>query len=145
MIIWVIHFKVHETKRIDKDISCVPFERLWAKHHQINKFRRYDNKHTSNVVIGGSMVFNIFTARFMRLRKTCEAIKSSKPVFLCTTSFAEANQLCIRDGMLPSWASSTTLRLDASCSSYCVEDEGFEPDGIGLWVGKLAYSGVMAV
>jgi hypothetical protein len=60
------------------------------------------------------MVFNIFTPRFIKEKKACEATKSRKPVFLCTTSFAEANQLCIRDGMLPS---SSTLRLDASCSS----------------------------
>ena len=46
------------------------------------------------------MVFNIFTVKFISVTKTCEAIKSSKPVFLCMTSFAEANQLHIRDGMI---------------------------------------------
>ena len=82
-----------------------------------------DNKHTSNAVTGGSMVFNIFTERFIEVKKACEAIKSSKPVFLCTTSF---DQLCNRDGMLPS---SSAPRLDAPCSP---EDEGFKPDGIEL-------------
>ena len=32
------------------------------------------------------MVFNIFTVRFIRVTEICEAIKSSKPVFLCTTA-----------------------------------------------------------
>ena len=109
---------------------------------------KYDHKHTSKAVTGGSMVFNIFTERFIRVTKTCEAIKSSKPVFLWMTSFAEANQLCICDGMVPS-STTWTLRVDTSCSSDW--NEGFKPDGIGgigllVWgVGKLVYSGVMAV
>jgi hypothetical protein len=82
-------------------------------------------------VIGGSLLFNIFTARFMKLRQACEATKSNKPVFLCKISFAEANQLYIRDEI-----SSALVVGDA-------EDDGFKPDGIG--VGKTAYSGVTAV
>jgi hypothetical protein len=77
------------------------------------------------------MVFNIFTARFMEVKKACEVTKSSKPVFLCTTSFAEANKLCtIRDKMpLPS----STFRLDASFSSdRSLEDEESKQVEIGL-------------
>lgn len=67
-------------------------------------YENNDNKHTSNATIGSMpVVFNIFTARFIKVKKACEIIKSStgKPVFLYTTgaSFAEANQLCIRDEM----------------------------------------------
>ena len=76
------------------------------------------------------MVFNIFTARFIKVKKACEVTKSSKPVFLCTTSFAEAKQLCIR-GEMP--LSSSASRLDGSCSSdRSLEDEEFKPVGIGL-------------
>jgi hypothetical protein len=75
---------------------------------------QYEIRHTSNAVIGGSIVFNIFTVKFIRVTKTCATIKSSKPVFFCMTSFVEANQLCIRDGIFPS---SSRLRLDTSCSS----------------------------
>lgn len=108
----------------------------------IKRKERKENKHTSNAVIGGSIPFNIFTERFIKLRKACETMKSSKPVFFCTTSFAEADQLCNRDGM------SSTL-WDASCSSSnwsLDDDDAFKPDEIGVWeIGKSAYSGVMAV
>ena len=77
------------------------------------------------------MAFNIFTARFIKANKACEVTKSSKPVFICTTSFVEANQLCICDKMS---LFTSTLRLDGSYSSdRNLEDEEFKPvDSIGL-------------